>query len=99
MPKHPSVKHILDDVLYLDIDIGNDAPVLQRIADCVRRTRPLIEECSREHGRATVMVALVAMVTTMAAGTDDSGEIAEAFRQHAELLDIRDDVGRPVGRA
>lgn len=102
MGSQPKITDVLDDIIHLDPDEPQlDDPVMARIARAVRELRPPIERATRRHGSGPTLAALIAIVTNRALHESEqqAAAIAQALREHAELLEVRAHIHERGGRA
>ncbi|NIR31274.1 MAG: hypothetical protein GWN84_18585 [Gammaproteobacteria bacterium] len=96
------ITDILDDIIHLDPeDPEIDDPVMVRLAGAVRTLRPQVEDAMRRHGSGPALAALIALVTNKALreSEEQAASIAQALREHAELLEVRAHIHEHGGRA
>jgi len=72
------------------------------LAAAVRASRPRVEAAAMaEHGSGPTRPALIAIVANKALYESDAGaaRVAQALREHAELLEVREHIHDRSGRA
>lgn len=89
MTRGTSLVDLMQDLLYLKPGEIPEDPVMRRMAACAQELRPFVDELAGRHGHGTTMAIMIAVVTNMALESENAADIAEALRQHAELIDAR----------
>ena len=99
MTERDSVAEPLDDVLFLNLEGYIGDPALRAMADCIRELRPVLDDCTGQHGYGTTMASLITLVANYAIAGHETTLIADAFRQNAEMLDVEGRIDSIAGNA